>query len=363
MDDRRAAFEGRLAGLADVASAAGVRTLVLRDPATLAWLLESRVHVPLTLDSACLDVVVDTEGATPRPTVVTNAIEAPRLRDTELGDLPVEWQVVPWWEPRDAALPSGDGTGSDRPTPGSVDVAPAVTGLRRTLSPRQRSLLAEVGRDAAAAATRTAARLTPGTTEYAAAGLFAAELMAAGMDPVVLMVGGGARPGPHRHPLPTLEVLGSRAMLVCCARRHGLVASVTRIVSFGPLGTEAQDAYARLLAVEQAFLDASRPGRRLGDAFAEGVAAYAHHGFDPEEWHRHHQGGLSGFQPREFPAHRGSDLGLTDGSVVAWNPSAAGLKVEDTAVVGTSGPQALVHDPAWPSLEVGGRLRPDVLVR
>ena len=49
---------------------------------------------------------------------------------------------------------------------------------------------------------------------------------------------------------------------------------------------------------------------------------------------------------------------------MAWNPSADALKVEDTAVVGAAeGPRLLVHDPDWPSLQVGGRSRPDVLVR
>lgn len=66
--------------------------------------------------------------------------------------------------------------------------------------------------------------------------------------------------------------------------------------------------YDRLLRVEQAFLDATRPGARLGDAFAGGVGSYAANGFPADEWHRHHQGGFSGFQPREFPAHTTTDL-------------------------------------------------------
>jgi antitoxin VapB len=363
VETREGALGRRLASLAGVARDAGVRQLVLRDPATLAWLLEARVHVPQTLESACLDVVVDLDGGEPAVRVVSNAIEAPRLRDTELAGLPVDWDVVPWWTPRDERLPSGPSVGSDRPIGETRDVCAAVVALRRVLDGRQQRLLAEVSRDAAAAATRAALRLTPEMGEYAAAGTFASELLAAGMDPVVLMVGGGERPGMHRHPLPTGAPLGDRAMLVCCARRHGLIASVTRVVAFGRLDAARRDSYRRLLEVERAFLDASRPGTRLGDAFSAGAAAYAAQGFAGDEWHRHHQGGISGFMPREFPAHAGSDLELTTGSVVAWNPSADGLKVEDTGVVRSDGPEVLVHDPQWPSLQVGGRSRPDVLVR
>lgn len=363
LSQRRDDLRERLRALAGVAAAAGVDTLVLREPATLAWLLEARVHVPLTLDTACLDVVVDVSGDAPRLTVVTNAIEAPRLQETELANLPVDWAVVSWWESRDSRLPRGAGTGSDRPSAGTVDVGDDVRALRLTLSPRQQGLLAAVGRDAAAAATRAALRLTPDLSEYSAAGLFAAELMADAMDPIVLMVAGGDRGARHRHPLPTTRELGPLALLVCCARRSGVVASVTRIVSFDRLPPALEDAYGRLLDVEQVYLDASVPGARLGDVVEAGTTAYGLNGFDATEWHRHHQGGLSGFVPREYPAHRGSDLVLGQGMVVAWNPSAEGVKVEDTAVVTVNGPELLVHDPDWPTVQVGGRSRPDILRR
>ena len=360
--DRWADLPEKLAALASVARERGLDTLVLRDPANLTWLLGGRVNVPQTLDTACLDVVVDCAGQ-PRITVVTNAIEAPRLCDTELAGLDAEWDVVAWWEGRDPRLPRGRTVGSDRPLQDSVPVASDLALLRRRLTVRQRRLLRAVCGDAAAAATAAAAGLTPATMEYQAAGLLARELLDRELDPIVLLVGGARRLDAHRHPLPTGESLGVRGMLVACARRYGLVASVTRIVSFDPLGSDERDAYERLLHVEEAFLDASRAGARLGDVVAAGTAAYGAHGFDPHEWHRHHQGGFSGFQPREFPASPASDDIVTDGAVLAWNPSAAGWKVEDTTLVEVAGPETLVHDDAWPTMKVGDRLRPDVLVR
>ncbi|HET7800088.1 MAG TPA: M24 family metallopeptidase [Humibacillus xanthopallidus] len=365
----------KLARLADLARARDLDTLVLREPAALTWLLGARVNVPQTLDTACLDVIVHPGGGPGghhgagghRLTVVTNAIEAPRLRDTELAGLDaacdLRWDVVPWWESRDSRLPTGPRVGCDRPLPGSVPVGPDLAALRRQLTQHQQRLLAQVCSDTAAAATAAALTLSPGTTGYAAAGAFAHELLERELDPIVLLVGGADHLTDHRHPLPLAEPVGGRAMLVACGRRHGLVASVTRIVSFTPLDDEQRDAYARLLQVERAFLDATRVGARLGDVVSEGCAAYGRQGFDPEEWHRHHQGGLSGFQPREFPAHASSDLVLDDGAVVAWNPSADGWKVEDTTLVLPNGARTLVTDERWPTLDVGGRSRPDVLVR
>jgi antitoxin VapB len=200
-------------------------------------------------------------------------------------------------------------------------------------------------------------------TEYAAAGALTGELLDRALDPIVLLVAGDERMGAHRHPLPTDRPLGRRAMLVCCARRHGLVASVTRIVVFDEVRPRERDAYTRLLQVERAFLDATAAGVRIGYVLAAGTAAYADHGFDPHEWHRHHQGGFSGWQPREYPAHPGSAEVIPAGSVVAWNPSCAGWKVEDTCLVGADGPAPLVHDDVWPTVAIADQPRPDLLER
>jgi Xaa-Pro dipeptidase len=363
MLDRRADLAAKLDRLARLGAEFGVDSLVLREPASLTWLLEARVHVPQTLDSACLDIVVDLSGKMPSATVVINAIEAPRLRETELCDLDLDWYVVPWWEPRDAALPTGPTVGTDRPLDGTVDLSTRMAELRRVLTSRQHELLADVCTEAARAATVAAQAISPDTTEYGAAAMLASALLERGLDPIVLMVAGDERRQGHCHPLPLTTPVGRRAMLVCCARRHGLVASATRLVAFGNLTSSEKERYRALLDVERAFLDASSPGSRLGDAFARGTAAYAENGFAPDEWHRHHQGGFSGLQPREFPAHHGSADVIPEGSVLAWNPSAAGWKVEDTAVIGADGPTVLVRDPAWPVIDVGGRSRPGVLVR
>jgi len=353
----------KLGMLRDVATRHGVGTLVLRDPATLGWLLGARVHVPQTLDTACLDVVVEDALTEPRLRLVTNAIEAPRLRETELAGLDAAWEVAPWWDAREHRLPAGATVGADRPLPGIVDVAADLAAVRRVLTAHQAAQLRAVCHDAAQAATAAAKRLSPRLSEYAAAGTLAAELLDRALDPIVLFAAGHERIGPHRHPLPTTAPLGSRAMLVCCARRHGLVASVTRIIAFEPLRPGDHDRYRALLAVEAAFLDATRPGVRLGDAFNTGIAAYARHGFDPDEWHRHHQGGFSGVQPREFLAHTTSDIRIPPRSVIAWNVSGDGWKAEDTCLVGADGPEPLVHDPGWPALDVADRSRPDVLIR
>ncbi|MFE9392460.1 M24 family metallopeptidase [Streptomyces sp. NPDC006784] len=346
--------------LRDLAARYDLDALVLREPATLNWLLSARCHVPQTLESACLTVVLS--PAAGELTVVTNAIEAPRLKDTELAGLAAHWQTVPWWADREQALPSGR-LGSDRPRPTELGLTAEIARIRRVLTGHQQLLLTDVAKDTAAAATDTAHRLAPGCSEREAAAALAHALLERGLDPVVLLVAADERIAMHRHPLPTDRVASGRMMLVACGRRHGLIASVTRLVSFGPLTGAEQRDYARLLEVERVFLDASVPGARLGAVFNAGVAAYTENGFPADEWHRHHQGGFSGTQPREFPAYGTSGEILTEGSVVAWNPSGGGWKVEDTSLVRSGGVRPLVHDDRWPTLRAGGRDRPGILVR
>ena len=342
-------------------------TLLIREPATIAWLLGCRYHVPQTLDAACFDVIASgLRESAPTLTVVSNAIEAPRLADTEFTGHPQinKHHVVPWWGARSDHFPTGAGVGTDRPWADAVDVAADLAAARCVLNDDQAAALARVGVDTATATGRVARSLRPGLSEYEVAGRLAAELLAAELDPVVLMVAADGRDRRHRHPLPTARRGVASFLLVCCGRRHGLIASVTRQVLFLGAGHDRAERSAKqraLLGVEQAFLDRSRPGVRLGDVVVAGVDAYARNGFAADEWTRHHQGGLTGWTPREFPAHPGSKEALRAGMVVAWNPSGEGVKVEDTCLVTAEGVRPVCTDPDWPTVEVGERSRPGLL--
>jgi antitoxin VapB len=150
-------------------------------------------------------------------------------------------------------------------------------------------------------------------------------------------------------------------MLVVCGRRHGLISAVTRMRAFTPLTPAERATYAGLLEVEAAYLDATRPGARIGDVVAAGAAAYARHGFPTDEWHHHHQGGPNGYTTRDYLATPDTEHVAADRQPFAWNPSGGGFKVEDTVLATASGPEILSPDPDWPCVGVAGRQRPDVL--
>ncbi|HTE60517.1 MAG TPA: M24 family metallopeptidase [Solirubrobacteraceae bacterium] len=399
--------EIKRARLDAVLDAHGLEELVLRDPANLSWYLGgARVHVVPMVDSAILEVTIARDGDELR----TSVIEAPRLLAEELAPDAPAARALPWWEPLDApahaayatTLPGRDVTGSgvadldggsdrarsgqldaelhrgsdrarlgqpdaelhrgsDRARPGEVDVREDVMLARSAFTDPEIARYRALGSDTAIATGAAVRAARAQDTELALAGRAARELWERGVEPLAMLVAGAERLPLHRHPLPTGAPLGERTMLVVCGRRHGLVCAITRLRAFTPLTPGERATYAGLLGVEAAFLDATRPGARIGDIVAAGAAAYAEHGLPADEWHAHHQGGPTGYTTRDYLASPATDHVAQDRQPFAWNPSGGGLKVEDTVLATTGGVEVLSPDPEWPMVEAGGRQRPDVL--
>jgi Xaa-Pro dipeptidase len=351
----------RRARLDAVLEAHGLDELVLRDPANLAWYLGgARVHVVPLEDAAILEVTVG-RG---REELRTSVIESPRLLAEELGSDAPPLRAVPWWEPLDgggAGGADGRARGSDVPRPGERDVLADLVAARSVLADPELERYRALCRDSAAATGAALRAARAAESEHALAGRAARELWERGVEPLVMLVAGAERLPLHRHPLPTAAPLGARAMLVVCGRRHGLVSAVTRIRAFAPLTADARRRYEGLLGVEAAYLNATRPGARIGDIVAAGAAAYAEHGFPADEWHAHHQGGPIGYATRDYLASPATDLAVRDRQAFAWNPSGGGFKVEDTVLATMDGLEILSPDPEWPVIDAGGRQRPDVL--
>ncbi|HEV2889386.1 MAG TPA: M24 family metallopeptidase [Frankiaceae bacterium] len=332
--------------------------LVLRRPGNVAWWSGGgRTHILATPEVGVAALVIRRDGVE----VVTAVNEAPRLRAEELpddallarlGGGTVTWTVLPWADP--LALPTGDRIGADGPLPGARDVSAEVEAARRSLSSHAVEQYRSVGRRAAEAMTDAALSLTPAMTEHAAAAAVGGALLGRGLDPVVLLVSGGSRVGVHRHPLPTDAPVGDLVMLVACARGHGLIANLTRFVSFG----RVPPGYDRLLGVEAAFLDATVPGARVGDVFSAGTAAYG-----DDEWTLHHQGGPTGYESRDHLATAACDELVEPWQAFAWNPSIPSLKIEDTVLATPDGLDVLTVDERWPTVVAQGRQRPALLER
>ncbi len=355
-----------------------VDAILLQHSGSFAWATGGgRAYINTASTSGAASLLVTGD----RLYLITNNIEAGRLLEEEgLAGQGWELAVTPWHAPRSALpeLTAGLRVGSDLPSPGMVDLSAAVRRLRSHLDPAEQERFRQLGRICAGAMEATIRRLRPGQSEYEIAALLAEETLAHGALPIVNLVAVDERVYRYRHPLPTEKQLARYAMLVLCGRRWGLVCSLTRLVHFGPLDEGQRRKIVAVAAVDATYILASRPGNTLAQALQAGIEAYAEVGF-PDEWQHHHQGGLAGYEPREQLATPHASDPLAAGMACAWNPSIAGVKSEDTILVGEDQNEIITLIPDWPTITVrrpagllGQRLgdpldmveidRPDILV-
>jgi Xaa-Pro aminopeptidase len=299
--------------------------------------------------------------------LLTNVIEAERLREEE-GFGEGGWEVVaePWESSGQALaqLTKGLRTGSDVPQEGMTEIGEEIARLRWILTGAEVDRFRALGRDAGQAIGEAARALKPGMTEFEAAGLLAEATYRQGALPIVVLVASDERMLLRRHPLPTAKPVSRAAMLVLCARRHGLVTSATRLVHFGPVPPDLRDKMLAVATIDANTVLATRPGTAVSRIFAAIQEAYRETGFEGE-WRYHHQGGLAGYEPREYVATPTSSEMVGAPQAFAWNPSVPGAKSEDTFLVTEGPPELLTPSPGWPqqSIEVGGVTleRPDIL--
>lgn len=341
----------KLGRVRQLMAARSLDAIVIDRVANFAWLTEggaSYVNTASTFGAVSLLITPDKQY------VLTNNIEATRMAAEEpVEGLGYELQIDPWYGPSAAAdkLLAGKKLGSDGGRPGSVDLTAEIAALRLPRTPTEVARFQQLGKACARAMDTAIRQVRPGLTEMEIAGLLAGAAYAQGALPIVNLIATDERIFRFRHPLPTEKKLERYAMLVLCGRRQGLVASVTRLIHFGPLPEELQRKQQACAQVDATFIAKTRPGALLGDVFAAAQAAYAATGFG-DQWQLHHQGGPAAYEPREFVATPGNGHAVQVGEVYAWNPSIAGVKSEDTILVGQETNEVLTTIPGWPALRV-----------
>ena len=349
------AFQSRLSKIRALIDEKGLNSIVIRRNPNLAWVIGGRVHVPLTLDLACFDLVVTKNEVF----AVTNAIEAPRLISEEFP-MGLEVKIINWWEGRDALLPIGENVGSDQAGAGRIDLAGEIEKLRQSLIKEDVDRFRLICQDSAIALGEALKLCKKLDREIDVTARIAESLWRRDLELVFIGVAGQERVRKFRHPLPTESIVGNRIVASICARRKGMIASVTRIVSFE--GDE-RSSYENILKVEAAILDATKVNVKFSEPLEAAIKAYPEFGFAVDEWQRHHQGGPTGFAPRDWPANRQSAQLILPNQPIAWNPTGDGWKAEDTILATEQGLEILSIDPAWPTLEISGRRRPALLIK
>lgn len=330
-----------------------VEGLLLRRVSSFAWGTcgaESYVNTAATEGAASLFITHQHRY------LLTNSIEAPRMEDEfGLADQGWEFLVSPWTEPQKELnkMVAGMSIAADVAFPGAKDVSGEVARLRSGLTEMEGGRFRQLGRLTAEAMVSALQAVRPGMSEHQIAAAVSNETLARGVLPIVNLVATDERVYRFRHPLPTDKKLEKYAMLVLCGRKWGLVCSITRLIHFGPLPGDLRECTLATAQVNAALIEATRPGRALGELFAQEQQTYARLGI-PDEWKKHHQGGMTGYEPREFLAIPGSQEMVAEGQAFAWNPSITGAKVEDTILVGSAGNEIITLTPSLPAVTING---------
>jgi Xaa-Pro aminopeptidase len=326
--------------------------VLLGSQANFAWVTAGgHSHISIGEEAGIAAVLVTKEGAD----LFTTNIEAGRLHDEEMEDLPFRIQAYPWYKP-DSLRKLVDGasdpsrTVGDSATTGWPGVDPSFTRMRYVMSDSEIDRYRALGRDAAIAVETACRDARPGVSEFEVGARVAFECAKRNILPLVNLVAADERIAEYRHPLPTTKRVAGTLLVALTGRRHGLHASLTRMVSFERPDDDLRARYESVTRVDAAEILASRPGRSLGDVMKRGMEQYAAEGFS-DEWKLHHQGGLTGYAGREIFATAGAEHTLEAGNVVAWNPSITKVKSEDTVLVTDAGFEVLTRTGEWPENE------------
>lgn len=320
----------------------------------IAWITAGQVEarVALGCETAVTSLLIMHNGL--RYYLAPNN-EAPRLADEEFTGLGYEAVIYPWYQSPapllrelagDTAL--GPVFGSDTPISGAKHVS--LSSLRAPLLPAEIDRLRILARDTAQVSAAVLESLNPGITEYEMAALAAGSLLLHEITPTVLLMGVDDRIRKYKHAVPRQAALERYGMVNLCARRWGLIVSITRFVHFGPIPEDLAASFTAAARIHSELLHATRPGATSAQLFEVAGEAYKLVGA-AEEIELHHQGGPCGYTERDWLITPTGEDVVTAPQAFAYNPSLRGAKVEDTALLNESSIEVLTETPSLPVIE------------
>lgn len=336
--------------------------IILNAQHNFAWLTAGGSNgIDLSRESGAASLLVTADG---KRYLLANNIEAARLLAEQVPADRFEPIEFSWQDEKASPMLIADR--AKRLSIGKVasDIAldadtPTIEGLvagcRFSLTVDERARMRELGRDASQAIDAVVDKATPGLSESAVAEMIRSELGSAGIISVVTLVAGDERIAAYRHPAPTSRRWERTLLLVTCAKRRGLIVSLSRIICSGPVPDELADKTAAAAFVNACLCNATRPGTSGSDLYTAAAKAYGRVGY-ADEINRHHQGGAAGYRTREWVAHPGCGETVRHSQAFAWNPSITGTKIEETVIVSETGLETITASSKFPSIpvEIGG---------
>ncbi len=292
--------------------------------------------------------------------ILANRIEMPRILAEEFVDSDFEPIEFGWQDEKAtpsfvADLAERVSTGPLASDLGSVavgrNVEGAVAACRASFTSDEAKRFRSLGKDAGRAMSQLVSQIEPGETELDIAEKMRTEFFRNGMALVVSLVAADERIAKYRHPVAGRKPWDSTVLLVACAKRSGLIVSLSRMVVTGKVPAEMKRRTEAAAFVNANLWHYTRPGTKGSELYRVAADAYRTAGF-ADEIDKHHQGGAAGYRTRDWVAHPTCNEIVQPCQAFAWNPSITGTKVEETVITSETGVDVLTASASYTSIPV-----------
>jgi Xaa-Pro dipeptidase len=245
-----------------------------------------------------------------------------------------------------------------------LPIANLISGCRYSLTDEEIERYRRLGKDAGAAIGNAIEKFKGGETEHEIAKKTRNELEKFNLNSVVTLGGADQRIEQFRHPIPTENIWKKILLIAVCAKREGLIVSLSRMVCVGEISSELRRKTDAAACIFATLLSETKPEKNGSQLYNIAADAYANKGF-ADEINLHHQGGATGYKTRDWVIHPESNDKVFNNQAFAWNPSITGTKVEETAIISGNAIEIITATPNFPqiSTEIDGKefFAPDIL--
>lgn len=346
--------------------------VLLNSQHNFAWITGGGSNgIDLSRENGASSIFVRSDG---KRFLLANKIEMPRMLSEEVSDSDFEPVEYSWQDEKSSAdyvVRKAAGLADSVNIATDIVLSPqtrAIDGLiaqgRYSLTPEEIERYKQLGADAGIAIRNVIDSLKPGETELDVAAKMRHEFAKTNIASVVTLVAGDERIEKFRHPVPTENHWQKTLLLVSCAKRRGLIVSLSRLICLGEVPRDMQRKTEAAAFVNASFLRSTRPGTTGAELYKIAAGAYSESGFSGEI-NLHHQGGAAGYKTRDWVAHPNSSEIVQANQAFAWNPSITGTKIEETIIVTEAGGEVITASPDFPVIatKIGGReyLSPGIL--
>ncbi|MCG8500045.1 MAG: hypothetical protein MJB12_06515 [Firmicutes bacterium] len=309
----------------------------INSQANFSYVTRGRGFIGLASTVACGSLFITLD----RICLVSENIEIMRLYQEQLDSNPlVEAIGYSWDEPqkRETVVKQIKG---DLKIATENELEEELFKLRTIMTPYDREEYKKLGYDTAALIQEICKNIKKGVGEYELAGEISNKLWSNNIEPVTILIAFDERALKYRHPVMAGNRLDNYALVGICGRRNGLIVSLSRDVLINR-DEEMIQKHMKCAKVSAAFLSNLKIGNTAQNVFEKGLLAYQEQGY-PLEYKEHHQGGLTGFVPRELRVNIGCTHLVRKDEAYAFNPTIQGSKCEDTVLVTENGIEIMTY--------------------